>query len=197
LPKKTFKIAEEQKVDLLIQVKDNQENLVSNIADVTLFCKPDNEVVTLEKSRGRVEHRTTKVYSAAKIKEFIEDQDWMRYISVILWVIRVRKILNKKTGLWETTTENHYYIVNTQKYNGECLHQAVRDHWAIENKNHYVRDVTLREDASTIRQKPTLMARIRSLAMNIMKANGETNISGATFSNALNINRILKNKYIF
>jgi predicted transposase YbfD/YdcC len=31
---------------------------------------------------------------------------------------------------------------------------AVRRHWAIENKQHYTRDVTLCEDASRIRRNP-------------------------------------------
>src|SRR5690348_1838409 len=38
--------------------------------------------------------------------------------------------------------------------------------WGIENRDHYVRDVTLGEDASRIRHKPGGMARIRSAALN-------------------------------
>lgn len=182
---------------MLIQVKDNQENLVNNIEDIIRFCKPDAEESSLEKSRGRIENRLTKAYSGPEMKEFIDDKDWKGYILVVLWVMRQRETKDKKTGLWVQTVEHHYYIASSAQYTITQLHQAVRHHWSIENKNHYVRDVTLKEDASTIRTKPTLMARIRSFALNIMKANGEKNIAEATFCNALNINRIRQYKYVF
>ena len=54
----------------------------------------------------------------------------------------------------------------------ETLARAIRSHWGIENQDHYVRDVTLGEDGSRIRQKPGAMARIRSAALNILRANG-------------------------
>jgi len=51
---------------------------------------------------------------------------------------------------------------------------AVRMHWGIENKLHYTRDVTLREDASRIRKNPGVFARIRSFAYNILRFNHPT-----------------------
>ena len=53
------------------------------------------------------------------------------------------------------------------------------------HKNHWVRDVTLAEDASRIRINPGVMARLRSLALNIARANGVTNIAKATWTAAL------------
>src|SRR3954469_23442450 len=68
---------------------------------------------------------------------------------------------------------------------------AVRSHCGIENRDHYVRDVG--EDDSRIRQKPGAMARIRSAALNILRANGIIlrangiqNVSQALYINALN-----------
>ena len=48
---------------------------------------------------------------------------------------------------------------------------ATRKHWGIENGLHYVRDVTLREDASRIRTNPGIFARLRSFAYNILRFN--------------------------
>ena len=62
---------------------------------------------------------------------------------------------------------------------------AIRNHWAIENQNHWVRDVTLAEDASRIRVNPGIMARLRSQALNIARANGITNIAEALWAAAL------------
>ncbi len=67
----------------------------------------------------------------------------------------------------------------------ETFASAIRNHWAIENKNHWVRDVTLAEDASRIRINPGVMARLRSQALNIARANGVANIAKALWSAAL------------
>jgi hypothetical protein len=39
---------------------------------------------------------------------------------------------------------------------------AIRGHWGIENRNHYVRDVSCEEDKCRIRNNPGIMARARS-----------------------------------
>ena len=67
----------------------------------------------------------------------------------------------------------------------ETFAPAIRNHWAIENQNHWVRDVTLAEDASRIRVNPGIMARLRSQTLNIARANGTTNIADALWAAAL------------
>ena len=54
--------------------------------------------------------------------------------------------------------------------------QAIRDHWAIENRSHYVRDGSFREDSSRIRCNPAIFARLRSFASNILRFNGVENV---------------------
>jgi len=56
---------------------------------------------------------------------------------------------------------------------------------------HYVRDVTLGEDASRIRTRPSVMARIRSVALNILRANGVQNISLALYANVVSFDQLL------
>ncbi|MCP4933756.1 MAG: transposase, partial [bacterium] len=73
--------------------------------------------------------------------------------------------------------------------------KAIRSHWGIENRNHYVRDVSMAEDASRIRTNPDIFARARSFALNILRANGEQNIADALWRNALDFNRPLKYRY--
>jgi len=51
--------------------------------------------------------------------------------------------------------------------------------------------VTLGEDASRIRHKPGIMARIRSVALNILRANGIQNISEALYGNAVSFDQLL------
>jgi hypothetical protein len=58
----------------------------------------------------------------------------------------------------------------------------VRGHWAIENKVHHVRDVTLDEDRSQIRKGhgPQVMATLRNLALSLLRLAGASNTAQAT-----------------
>ncbi len=56
-----------------------------------------------------------------------------------------------------------------------------RKHWGIENKLHYVRDVTFDEDRSRVRKKagPHVMASLRNLAISLLRMAGANNIAAA------------------
>jgi len=55
----------------------------------------------------------------------------------------------------------------------------VRAHWSIENKVHWVRDVTFREDASQVKtgSRPRVMATIRNLAVSLIRQAGYQRIA--------------------
>jgi len=57
-----------------------------------------------------------------------------------------------------------------------------RGHWSIENREHYVRDVTFDEDRSTVRAGalPQVLAALRNLAIGVLRCAGEANIAAAT-----------------
>jgi predicted transposase YbfD/YdcC len=61
-----------------------------------------------------------------------------------------------------------------------------REYWGIENRLHWVRDVTLGEDRSQIRSgaAPQVCAALRSLGIALLRRSGASNIAGAlrTFS---------------
>lgn len=59
--------------------------------------------------------------------------------------------------------------------------QRIRGYWGVENKVHYVRDVTQGEDKSRIRTKPLpqIMAIARNLAVNLDRNAGFNNIAQA------------------
>ncbi len=56
-----------------------------------------------------------------------------------------------------------------------------REHWTIENKVHYVRDVTLGEDAHQMYtgHAPAALATIRNSLLNLLRADGWTNMAAA------------------
>ncbi len=69
-----------------------------------------------------------------------------------------------------------------------------RGHWAIENKVHWVRDVTWDEDRSQVRRHgaPHAMASLRNIAMGVLRIAGATNIAAALRHCARNLPAVLR-----
>lgn len=63
-------------------------------------------------------------------------------------------------------------------------------HWGFENKNHYVREVSLHEDASRIRKNPYNLSVLRSIVMNILRKNKVLNIKGELYENSLHWTKV-------
>ncbi len=64
-----------------------------------------------------------------------------------------------------------------------------RGHWGIENKVHYVRDVTMGEDAGQIHvgQAPHALAALRNGLLTLLRSTGVTNIADALRSYAASL----------
>lgn len=70
---------------------------------------------------------------------------------------------------WETKKVR--YNISSLLSNAEQILQAVRKHWSIENKLHWILDVALNEDHSRVRkdQAPENFAVLRHIALNLLK----------------------------
>ena len=70
----------------------------------------------------------------------------------------------------------------------------VRGHWEIENRLHWVRDVTYQEDKSLVRtgNAPRVMASLRSLAISLLRLDGHANIASANRHHARDPQRTLQ-----
>ena len=62
------------------------------------------------------------------------------------------------------------------------LARYVRQHWHIENRSHWVRDVTLGEDAGRVRTAPIpqVLAALRNADIGLLHAHGRTRIKAVT-----------------
>ncbi len=139
----------------------------------------------------RVERRIVEVFDAAQA---LKQTGWNGLIVRIIRVTRVTFLRSAKTGMWNCREETCFYVCSAP-VSAKKVAQAIRNHWGIENRNHYVRDVTMLEDASRIRTNPGIFARTRSFALNILRANGEQNIADALWRNALDFTRVLDYRY--
>ena len=70
---------------------------------------------------------------------------------------------------------------------------VARDHWGIENRLHYVRDVTFGEDASRIRNgaAPQILAACRNTAISLLRSWGCQNIAAALRDHAYHPRKLL------
>lgn len=80
------------------------------------------------------------------------------------------------------TTEEIVFGVTSlspQKANPSRVLNLNRGHWSIENRLHWVRDVTFDEDRSQIRTRnaPRIMASFRNLIIGLFRYLGSTNVA--------------------
>lgn len=80
----------------------------------------------------------------------------------------------------EVSTETRYYIASFID-TASAFAERIRGYWGVENKVHYVRDVTQAEDASRIRTRPLVhsWALARNFALNLYRDKGFDNMAQA------------------
>ncbi len=165
--KKTFRAAAEARVDLIVQLKDNQPGLHRQVQLRCADAQPLDCASSTNMARNRHERRKVAVFDPA---DSIADPQWRAHVARIIRVERDVLTRSAATGLWRLATHTAYYLSNAP-ITAELAAHAIRAHWTIENTSHHSRDVTMREDASRIRCNPGVFARLRSFGYNILKAN--------------------------
>lgn len=192
MPKKTFESAEQSAKKLLVQLKDNQKTLKENCEEIIRFTKSNDTFEEEEKNRNRIE--TRKVSTFTDILNFIGDDEWKKYIKTVVFVERETLVFDAKAKEWLPRNENSLYVVNTMLTAQEA-YDSIRNHWAIENSNHYVKDVSMGEDFSRIRKNPGNMAKLRSFSLNVLRKNNVSNIKGELYENSLDYYRLYSYKH--
>jgi predicted transposase YbfD/YdcC len=177
----------------LMVVKDNQPDLVEAIT--TLFSTPpwlpDEraqevwETQTLEKGHGRLETRTLLASTTLN--------GYLRWPSVGQVLQRTCRRVQLATG--EVTEATSYGITSLTPVEAspavlECLW---RGHWTIENRVHYVRDVSFSEDATRayVGNTAHALASLRNAILNLLRDRGWTRIPDALRHHAARVDRAL------
>ncbi len=136
-------------------------------------------VKTLDAKHGRIEHRV--LYTSDRLNHYV---DWPQ-VGLALCVDRIR--IRKRTGEI-LSNERHFYVtsLSAQRATADRLLNFCRGHWTIENRSHYVRDVTFNEDASQVRngRLPQVMAAFRNLTLTVLRRFRITRIQEALIRNA-------------
>jgi predicted transposase YbfD/YdcC len=101
--------------------------------------------------------------------------------------------LRRRKG--ETSVETSYLItsLSPEQATPAQLLSLARGHWSIENKLHWVRDVTFDEDRCQIRTgaAPQVMAALRNLVIGLLRLRGVRNIAAALRTHAWHAQRAI------
>lgn len=94
---------------------------------------------------------------------------------------------------WHTETVYAITDLADDQINAAELADAIRAHWGIENRLHWIRDVTFGEDLSQIRtgHGPAVMATLRNLAVSVHRRAGAGNLAAACRRVSRHPNRVL------
>jgi predicted transposase YbfD/YdcC len=161
--------------DYVLIAKENQPTLAS---DLRLFfseppadCRDWRTARSINKGHGRLEIR--ELVASSELNEFLAGQ-W----GGVAQVFRLVRTVQEKGQVRQQVV---YGITSlpAQRADAARLLELVREHWAIENRLHWRRDVTLREDHCQVRkgQAPRLLAVLNSFLLALLDGLGITNVA--------------------
>lgn len=165
--------------DYVMTVKGNMPALYKQLKKLPWARIP--AVSSVSTGHGRRARRSIKVVLAPA---------WIGFDGAAQVAQLRRTVVTKGTK----TIEVVYLITSDRSASPQTLAAWVRRHWHIENKLHWVRDVTYQEDKSLVRtgNAPRVMASLRSLAISILRLDGHANIAAANRHHARDPQRTLK-----
>lgn len=177
--KKTVSAIKNSGNHYLIKVKKNQKGLFNAIEKATQK-RPFDCCQTCQQHRGRREQREVFIYRADKLNQ----QKWPG----ARWFIQVKRTGKRKAENYERIS---YYISSYKTKKAEVFAAVIRGHWLIENRLHWQKDVTFREDNCGIRsgQAAENLSLLINMAINLMRNYGFNSLkdSIAAFANKINL----------
>jgi predicted transposase YbfD/YdcC len=162
------------KADYVMTVKQNQPQLHQRLTELfEQYAQQEYQVDGLrqqvsqkQRSHGRIEQRSCYVIGVPKGDKVFQRWPSLRSIGLLY---RHSTSTDKQGEVKET--HDVAFFISSLPPRVRRLNQLLRDHWSIENSEHYVLDVVFTEDASRIRtgSAPEVAAALRRLSLNILQ----------------------------
>lgn len=122
---------------------------------------------TREKSRGRLEERELWVTSAGELAAYLAHEWGWWHVQQVGWIRRRQR--RRPTQAWQEQELTFVTSLTSAQATSQDLLRLLRQHWLIENRVHYVRDVSYGEDRLHARKTAQVLAWARNLAMGILR----------------------------
>lgn len=161
----------EQGGDYVLCVKDNQPALARSLqAELEDLMRrrfqdvPHDLCETVDGDHGRIE--TRQVWTTPQIDWLGDERNRWAGLRSVAVVESTREL-----PLRGVSRERRYYISSLDGMDAQRIAAAIRGHWGIENKLHYVLDVSFAEDQCRIRKGHAAQnfSRIRRIALNLLR----------------------------
>jgi predicted transposase YbfD/YdcC len=158
----------------LMTVKANQPRLLRRLRKLP-WRQIGPAARVRARGHGRVETRTISTVALQPIPDF-DRTEFFPHATQAIKLVRRRRSL---TGRWHTATVYAITSMPAWQADPDLLAGWIRGHWSIENRLHWVRDVTFDEDRSQVRTAagPQIMAVLRNLAITALRLAGTSNIA--------------------
>ncbi len=160
----------------LFVIKANQPELLAEVA--LLFEAPPlgERFVTLVSRRTQRDRCAVRALTtSAALGNYVKELGWVGAQQVL-------RLESAVTSKGKTTQLVRSLVTSLgPQLPPRKLLRLVREHWHIENRLHYVRDVTLGEDASQVRSgaAPQVLAAVRNAILGLLRQHGWTNMAEA------------------
>nr|WP_243348248.1 ISAs1 family transposase [Parabacteroides sp. FAFU027] len=172
MSKKTVEVIIKSRNNYIIRAKANQPNLYNQIK-----LNTSNQDTAIDgydrtdKTRNRTEHRRISIFS--NINGISKEWTGLKRI------IKAERTVHYSNGKIHQAVG--YYISSVKSDSAEFFAKNVRSHWCIENRLHWVKDVTMNEDKSfpVGGFAPENISILRNISINIYRNNGFDSIKHA------------------
>jgi predicted transposase YbfD/YdcC len=157
--------------DYVLALKGNQGTLAQDVELSFATAQADgcggvrhDETQTIETGHGRIETRRALVIDDPAVLDWVQAQHAWPGLQAIGMVHAERRIGS------ERSSEDRFYLLS-HPLSASTFGEAVRSHWGIENRVHWILDLTFHEDQSRIRAGHAAenFVVLRHIALNLLQ----------------------------
>jgi predicted transposase YbfD/YdcC len=173
-----IRLIHQKKANYVVTLKSNHPTLYNQVKNWFKTAQSHqfkgieiDENHQTESAHSRVETRKVWAFPVAALGGLYKQEEWVGLQTIV--------VVERFRYLWNGTTHEIQFYLSSLPPNAQINGRIIRQHWSIENQQHYVLDVTFNEDSCRIRSlhSPRNLATIRRLSLNAV--NQETTFKGS------------------
>lgn len=154
--------------DYVLAVKDNQPRLAESIQDFwrTFRAHPPDWVPhtfaeTVDKDHGRIEIR--RCYAFGQLDCLTDPEQWKD--------LRSFAVLESERRIADRTARELRLYISSLEADAKTLANAIRSHWSVENRLHWVMDVMFNDDQMRARTRHAAhnLAILKHITLNLIR----------------------------
>jgi len=154
--------------DYVLAVKDNQPRLAQSIQDFwrSFRAHPSawtehSFVETVDKDHGRIE--TRRCYAFAQLDCLADPGQWKG--------LRSFAVLESERRIGDTATSELRLYISSLAADAQPIADAIRSHWSVENRLHWVMDVMFNDDQMRVRTRHAAhnLAVLKHITLNLIR----------------------------